>query len=75
MSYQRVIDALELHGLSWTDVDRIELREEAYDEFCDRASFDVSNYATDYRPAVRVTKRDERLVYVEEDGTEVVVNL
>lgn len=66
--YQHVIDTLREHDLSWKDIDRIELHENTYQEFTDRASFHTSNYATSDAPAVRTTAKDEQIVYTDSAG-------
>lgn len=73
--YQRVIDAIQTHNLSWQDIDRIELQAETYADFVERASFNTSNYATNDSPAVRETNGDEQIVYVSEDGSLVTISL
>lgn len=75
MSYQRVIDALQAHELSWDEIDRIELQSETYDEFQSRASFPTSSHATDTSPAVRKTTGTEQIIYVSEGGALVTVHL
>lgn len=73
--YQRVIDKLQENNLSWKEVDRILLNEDTYDEFQERSSFDMSNYATSDAPAVRVTKGQEKIVHVAPNGMEVTIEL
>lgn len=75
MSYSRVIEVINENGLSWREIDRIELRDDAYDEFKQRASFDPSNYSTTDKPAVRKTSGEERVIYVNKDGHEVTLTL
>lgn len=74
--YQRVIDKLQQNNLSWTDVDQILLHEDTYEEFQKRASDKTqANYATSDAPAVRPTKKDEKIVYVNKQGIEVTIKL
>lgn len=73
--YQNIIDTIQEHNLSWSDIDRIELSPETYEEFEERASFDTSNYATNEMPAVRKTVKQEKLVYVSAGGSLVSVEL
>lgn len=76
MSYNRVLEAMVEHDLDWNDVDRIELKEETYAEFTERAGDKVtSNYATNNAPAVRETQKEEKLVYVAPNGIMVTVPL
>lgn len=77
MSYNRVIDALTEHDLSWTDVDRIELNADTYAEFESRSSFkqgSKSETTTD-KTAVRRTTGQERIVYVSDGGMEVTIEI
>lgn len=67
MSYQTVIDALQEHNLSWSDVDRIHLTEDEHEEFRERASFKTANHSTTNRPAVRVAQ-ESALFYVDRAG-------
>lgn len=67
MSYDRVVDAINEHDLSWNDIDRILLNEQAYNEFCERNARS-SNYATTDVPAVRETTGQEKIVYIGPDG-------
>lgn len=73
--YQRVIDAIKTHNLSWKDIDRIELNPDTYEQFQERSSFDSSNYATNDNPAVRETMKQEKIVYVSEGGSLVNIEL
>jgi hypothetical protein len=75
MGYQKVIDKIQENNLSWNDIDRIELHEDTYEDFADRASFDTSDHFTQDAPAVRVTKKEEKIVYVSDNGMQVTINL
>lgn len=76
MSYDRVLDALDEHGLDFTEVDRILLNEDAYDNFLGRVSgARISNRTTMEAPAVRLTEGQEKLVYVDDDGYPVEIEL
>lgn len=68
MAYRDVIEAIQRNGLDWEDIDRIHLNRDTYDEFQDRASFDMSNYATTEKPAVRLTRGQEEIIYVDDNG-------
>lgn len=68
MSYSRVIDALQAHELSWSDIDRIELNEETYAEFRERSSKPQANHSTTDAPAVRETRGVEQIVYTNDEG-------
>lgn len=68
VEYQAVLDAIDEHGLRWGDIDRIHLQQEAYDEFRTRASMGTSNYATDDKPAVRLTNGAECIYFVDRSG-------
>jgi len=67
MSYSKVTDAIQEHGLSWNEIDRILLNEEAYKEFHERDARS-SNYATTDAPAVRHTTGQEKIVYIDNKG-------
>jgi len=73
--YQKVIDKIQENNLSWNDIDRIHLNPNTYEQFQERASFETSNYATSDAPAVRPTKKDEKIVYVNKQGIEVTIKL
>jgi hypothetical protein len=75
--YQRVLDALEEHDLSWRDVDRICLNEDTHMEFYERSGGDMpsSNYSTSDAPAIRVTNGAEKVVWVDENGIQQEVKL
>lgn len=75
MSYQKVADAIQEHNLSWSDIDRILLKEDTYEDFIERASFDPSNYSTDDTPAVRRTPGTEKIVYVNDKGIQLTIEL
>lgn len=68
MSYDTVIDVINEKNLSWSDIDRIHLREPDFEEFTDRASFSPANYSTTDKPAVRLTNGEQKLFFVREDG-------
>lgn len=68
MSYQKVIDAMNAHDLSWRQIDRIHLQQETYDDFHDRWSQETANYKTDDTAAVRLTTGDEAIYHVTPDG-------
>jgi hypothetical protein len=74
-NYQKVIDALQQHDLSWSELDRLELHSDTYEDFQERSSFPTSNYATNDSPAVRETKQEEKIVYVSEGGSLVTIEL
>lgn len=67
MSYSDVTDVLEQKGISWNDIDRIFLNEDAYDEFHEM-DVESSNYSTNNVPAVRHTTGQEKIVYIDNKG-------
>ena len=67
MSYSKVTDAIQEHGLDWNEIDRILLNEEAYEEFHE-TNAESSNYATSDVPAVRHTTGQEKIVYIDSKG-------
>lgn len=70
--YSDVLDILSENGLSFTDVDRIEIRQETYDLWQNRMeSARTSDHETIEGPAIRVTEGDEKVVHVDEQGREV----
>lgn len=74
--YDRVLDVLEEHDLSFMDMDRIVVDPETYEDLQQRVENGlISNYSTVRAPAVRVTTKNEYLLYVDEDGQEVKINL
>jgi hypothetical protein len=73
--YDAVLETIDEYDLSWGEIDRIELHPETYQEFQERASDSVSDHATSGHPAVRKTTGQQKLVYVSENGAEVVVDL
>lgn len=75
MSYQKVIDAIAENNLAWTEVDRILLNSDTFEELQERSSFDVSDHYTSDAPAVREVDGQEKLIYVSETGIEVTVEL
>jgi hypothetical protein len=75
MSYDDVIEAIQEHNLDWSDIDRIHVDVETYDEFHERASFNPSNYATIRKPAVRVTRKEQKIIYVDSRGLEREIGL
>jgi hypothetical protein len=66
--YDEITETINEHGVSWSDVDRVILTEERYDEFIESAPFQPSNYATDDNPAVRRSNDTERVVYISDRG-------
>lgn len=74
--YDRVLDVLTEHDLSFMDMDRIVVDPETYDDLQERVENGlISNYSTVRAPAVRVTTGQEYLLYVDEDGQEVKIEL
>lgn len=73
--YDRVIDKLQEHNLSWREIDRILLNEDTYEELQRRASFDVTDHYTADTPAVRETTGQEKIVYVNKQGMEIIIEL
>ena len=71
--YDAVISTFRELGLSWTDLDRIELHDETYADFSERSNF-PSGRSTD-GPAVRVTNGPEQIVYVDANGELVEVSI
>jgi hypothetical protein len=67
MGYEKVTEAIQEHGLSWNEIDRILLNEEAYEEFHETGA-ESSNYATTDTPAVRHTTGQEKIVYIDNKG-------
>lgn len=69
-SWRDVLNTLQRHDLSFSDVDTIEVSQETYDDWQERMSTtsSVSNHETIEGPAVRVTQKQERIVYVNEYG-------
>ena len=65
--YKKVRDAINEHNLSWNEIDRILLNEEAYEEFHESGA-SSSNYATNDEPAVRHTSGQEKIVYIDSKG-------
>ena len=74
-NYQNVIDKIQENNLSWTDIDRILLNPETFQEFEERASFDVSDHYTSNAPAIRETDGEEQIIYVSKGGMEVTINV
>jgi hypothetical protein len=75
MSYDRVVDKIQENNLSWSEIDRILLNEDTYEEMQKRASFDIADHYTSDRPAVRETDGQEKIVYVSKTGIEVTIEL
>lgn len=73
--YQDVVDKIQENNLSWSDIDRILLNPETYEELQNRASFDAADHYTSNRPAVRETGGEEEIIYVAENGMEVTVKI
>lgn len=73
--YQKVIDSIQTHNLSWGEIARIELNAVTYEDFQARASFDTSNNKTSDGPVVRETSGSEKIVYVSEGGSTVNIEL
>lgn len=67
MSYDHVRDAIQEHGLDWSEIDRILLNEGAYEAFHEQDA-SSSNYATTDEPAVRHTEGQEKIVYIDNKG-------
>jgi hypothetical protein len=75
MAYDKLRDTIQQNNLSWTEIDRILLNPEHYEQLQDSASFDVSDHYTSDAPAVREVDGQEKLIYVSETGIEVTVEL
>jgi hypothetical protein len=75
MSYDKVTETLNVLNLSWSDVDKILLSEDSYQEFRERAPFSPSDYETTDMPAVRRTEAEERIVLVTKAGQKEVISL
>lgn len=73
--YDRVIDAIQENDLSWSEIDRILLNPDTYQEMQERASFDIADHYTSDRPAVRETDGQEKIVYVSKSGVEMTIEL
>lgn len=74
--YEDVLNALERNNLHFSDVDRIELRQKAHDEWKERGDpSKVADHHTRNTPSVRVTTKEERVVYVDSTGRERIVEL
>jgi len=71
--YDAVIRTFRQLGLAWQELDRIELHDETYDEFCSRSNFSVGR--ADSGPVVRVTNGPEQIVYTDENGELVEVSI
>lgn len=68
MSYSKVTDAIQDHGLSWNEIDRILLNEDAYEEFHEQYDAETTNWKTVNAPAIRETTEQEKIVYVDSSG-------
>lgn len=75
MGYQKLQDAIQDNNLSWSEIDRILLNPENYQELQDSASFDLADYATSDAPAVRETTGQEQIIYVAGNGMQVTIEL
>lgn len=76
MGYEEVHDKMAENDLSWDEIDRILLNEEKYEEFQSRSSSNrQANYETNDAPAVRRTEKREMIVYVNEYGYTVQIEL
>lgn len=75
MSYDKVRQAIQDNDLSWTEIDRILLNPDTYEELRQTASFELSDHATSNAPAVRETDGQEKIVYVSRNGIEVTIEV
>lgn len=72
-SYDSVISTLRDIDLSWSDLERVELHEETYTEFTERANFPTGNFSVG--PVVRRTNGTEKIIYIDDAGELVEVDI
>lgn len=75
MGYSKVRDAIQENDLSWSEIDRILLNPDSYEELQEKASFDVTDHYTRNEPAVRETEGQEKIIYVSETGIEMTIEV
>lgn len=67
--YSDIIEVCDTENIDLRDIDRLLLNDAELDNVTS------SDYATKNVPAVRETTGDEKLIYVDENGYEKVINL
>lgn len=79
MEFHDIVAACREAGIEPQDLDRVLLSRESYEELREKPpetqTMNTSDHKTLDGPSIRVTDGDERLVYVNEKGYEVVIEL